>query len=30
MTCFSAFVLEHGAISEVINEDYGVGVAWKR
>jgi hypothetical protein len=28
--CFDAFALKHGAISEVINDDYGAGIAWKR
>lgn len=28
--CFDAFVVKYGAIRQVIDEDYGVGVAWKR
>ena len=30
MACFDAFVVKYGAIREVIDQDYGVGVAWKR
>ena len=30
MECFVEFVVTHGATSEKIHDDYGVGVAWKR
>ena len=30
MACFGAFVCKYGAIPQVIHQDYGVGVAWKR
>lgn len=30
MACFDAFVVKHRAIRQVIDEDYGVGVAWKK
>jgi len=28
--CFDAFAVKHGAVSEVISDGYGVGIAWKR
>jgi predicted O-methyltransferase YrrM len=30
MACFEAFASKHRAITQLINEDYGVGVAWKK
>lgn len=30
LACFDAFVVKQGAIREVIDEAYGVGIAWKK